>query len=433
MAAEARSGGVHQVRWAPDRSVRVAFDRSGGEVVVVEIAGGTTTRRTLADDDALPGLGVLLDAEEARRRFEELLGEPVRRCTVGSVSYRPGSRCVVRCRLDGDRTGGREFFVKVLAHGFQAYVENHQTLARATDGAPPLVPHLVGRWPDLAAVVVAGRTVLVDDVAAALGRLARHVLAELRARRGADDPLRVVAVTGSVGKTTTKDLLARLLAPLGERIAPPGSFNNEIGLPLTVLRATGTTRTLVLEMGADHVGNLEYLTSVAPPDVAVVLAVGRAHLGEFGGIENVARAKSELVAGLAPGGTAVLNADDARVAAMASLAPGKVLYFGRSDAADAGRRTCASTTPDGPPSASSPGPGPAGHRHERPGARPHRQRLPVPLRPGQPRGARARGPTARRGAGRGAPARHLDRPGHPGGLGGAPGGGPRPAVPGGRR
>ncbi|PFG38407.1 UDP-N-acetylmuramoyl-tripeptide--D-alanyl-D-alanine ligase [Georgenia soli] len=180
----------------------------------------------------------------------------------------------------------------------------------------------------------AARTVLVDDVAAALGRLARHVLAELRARRGAEDPLQVVAVTGSVGKTTTKDLLARLLAPLGERIAPPGSLNNEIGLPLTVLRATGTTRTLVLEMGADHVGNLEYLTSVAPPDVAVVLAVGRAHLGEFGGIENVARAKSELVAGLAPGGTAVLNADDARVAAMASLAPAKVVRFGRSDGAD---------------------------------------------------------------------------------------------------
>ncbi|KAE8762369.1 UDP-N-acetylmuramoyl-tripeptide--D-alanyl-D-alanine ligase [Georgenia thermotolerans] len=174
------------------------------------------------------------------------------------------------------------------------------------------------------------RLVVVDDVAAALGALARHVLAALRARRGPDDPLRVVAVTGSVGKTTTKDLLARLLEPLGERIAPPGSFNNEIGLPLTVLRASETTRTLVLEMGADHVGNIAYLTSVAPPDVAVVLVVGRAHLGEFGGIDNVARAKSELVTGLLPTGTAVLNADDARVAAMAPLAPGRVVTFGRS-------------------------------------------------------------------------------------------------------
>ncbi|MCK6212308.1 UDP-N-acetylmuramoyl-tripeptide--D-alanyl-D-alanine ligase [Georgenia sp. EYE_87] len=213
--------------------------------------------------------------------------------------------------FDGEHADGHDFVAAALDAGAAGAL-----VTRAVPGTDP------------------GRTVLVDDVAAALGRLARHVLAELRARRTAEDPLRVVAVTGSVGKTTTKDLLASLLAPLGEHIAPPGSFNNEIGLPLTVLRATATTRTLVLEMGADHVGNLEYLTSVAPPDVAVVLAVGRAHLGEFGGIENVARAKSELVAGLAPGGTAVLNADDARVTAMASLAPGRVLTFGRSAGAD---------------------------------------------------------------------------------------------------
>ncbi|MPV37086.1 UDP-N-acetylmuramoyl-tripeptide--D-alanyl-D-alanine ligase, partial [Georgenia subflava] len=180
----------------------------------------------------------------------------------------------------------------------------------------------------------AARLVVVDDVAAALGALARHVLAELRRRRDPADPLHVVAVTGSFGKTTTKDLLAGLVAPLGERIAPPGSFNNEIGLPLTVLRARESTRTLVLEMGADRVGNLDYLTSVAPPDVAVVLAVGRAHLGEFGGIDNVARAKSELVAGLVPAGTAVLNADDPRVMAMAGLAPGRVLTFGLDESAD---------------------------------------------------------------------------------------------------
>ncbi|WP_454777868.1 UDP-N-acetylmuramoyl-tripeptide--D-alanyl-D-alanine ligase [Georgenia muralis] len=213
---------------------------------------------------------------------------------------------------------------------------------------------LVSR-PDVAEAAGAdpARLVVVDDVAAALGRLARHVLASLR---GDGDGPRVVAVTGSVGKTTTKDLLAHLLAPLGDLIAPPGSFNNEIGLPLTVLRARPSTATLVLEMGADHVGNLEYLTSVAPPDVAVVLAVGRAHLGEFGGIENVARAKSELVAGLRPTGTAVLNADDRRVAAMAPLAPGPVRTFGRGDADvvatdvvldDAGRASFTLTSPAG--------------------------------------------------------------------------------------
>ncbi|MFH5822579.1 UDP-N-acetylmuramoyl-tripeptide--D-alanyl-D-alanine ligase [Georgenia sp. AZ-5] len=215
----------------------------------------------------------------------------------------------------GERVDGHDFVAAALAAG----------------AAGALVSH---PGPVLAAGADPGRLVVVEDVAAALGALARHVLAELRRRRPEGDPLRVVAVTGSFGKTTTKDLLARLLEPLGERIAPPGSFNNEIGLPLTVLRARETTRTLVLEMGADRVGNLEYLTSVAPPDVAVVLAVGRAHLGEFGGIENVARAKSELVAGLLPTGTAVLNADDPRVAPMAALAPARVLTFGRSAGAD---------------------------------------------------------------------------------------------------
>jgi len=210
-----------------------------------------------------------------------------------------------------------------------AHVDGHNYVAAALEAgaAGALVSRPV-------AGVDPGALVQVDDVAAALGRLARHVLAELRRRRAEEDsdhPLRVVAVTGSYGKTTTKDLLASLLAPLGEVVAPPGSFNNEIGLPLTVLRATETTAALVLEMGADRIGNLTYLTSIAPPDVAVVLAVGRAHLGEFGGIDNVARAKSELVAGLAEGGTAVLNADDPRVAAMARVAAGReVLTFSRA-------------------------------------------------------------------------------------------------------
>ncbi|UNX55976.1 UDP-N-acetylmuramoyl-tripeptide--D-alanyl-D-alanine ligase [Georgenia sp. TF02-10] len=211
--------------------------------------------------------------------------------------------------------------------GARADGHDHVPAALAAGAAGALVsaPGAV-----LAAGAEPGRLVVVPDVAAALGALARHVLAALRAARPTDPP-RVVAVTGSVGKTTTKDLLARLLAPLGPLIAPPGSFNNEIGLPLTVLRADHATTTLVLEMGADHVGNLAYLTSVAPPDVAVVLVVGRAHLGEFGGIENVARAKGELVSGLLPGGTAVLNADDPRVAVMGALAPARVVTFGRGE------------------------------------------------------------------------------------------------------
>lgn len=173
-------------------------------------------------------------------------------------------------------------------------------------------------------------TILVADVPTALGALAREVLELLRNR----SDLQVVAVTGSVGKTTTKDLLAQVLSPMGDVIAPVGSFNNEIGLPLTVLRADEATRVLVLEMGADGPGNLTYLTSIAPPDVAVVLVVGRAHLGGFGSVAGIARAKSELVQGLRGDGTAVLNADDPRVAAMAEVSAGAhVVYYGTEEQA----------------------------------------------------------------------------------------------------
>lgn len=173
-------------------------------------------------------------------------------------------------------------------------------------------------------------TLQVPDVPAALGHLAGEVLSRLRERTG----VQVVAITGSVGKTTTKDVLAQLLTPLGPVIAPVGSFNNEIGLPLTVLRADETTQVLVLEMGADAPGNLTYLTGIAPPDVAVVLVVGRAHLGGFGSVAGIAAAKSELVQGLRSDGVAVLNADDARVAAMAEVAAGReVLSYGTTTTA----------------------------------------------------------------------------------------------------
>lgn len=175
-------------------------------------------------------------------------------------------------------------------------------------------------------------TAVVPDVERALGDLAREVL--VRLREASAEPggagLRVLAVTGSVGKTTTKDLLLQLCSQAGPTIAPVRSFNNEIGLPLTVLRADESTRFLVLEMGASGIGHLAYLTDIAPPDVAVVLVVGQAHLGEFGGIEAVAAAKAELVDGLVPDGVAILNADDPRVAAMAERAPGEVVTFGNA-------------------------------------------------------------------------------------------------------
>ncbi|MDT0319053.1 UDP-N-acetylmuramoyl-tripeptide--D-alanyl-D-alanine ligase [Streptomyces millisiae] len=171
-------------------------------------------------------------------------------------------------------------------------------------------------------------TVVVEDARAALQALAVHVVARLR------DRLTVVGLTGSQGKTSTKDLLAAVLSRAAPTIATIGSLNNELGVPLTMLRADAATRYLVLEMGARHVGDIAELTGLVAPDVAVVLGVGQAHLGEFGSRAAIARAKGELVRGLAPGGTAVLNADDPRVVAMRSLTEGPVVTFGHAVHAD---------------------------------------------------------------------------------------------------
>ncbi|MER7668245.1 UDP-N-acetylmuramoyl-tripeptide--D-alanyl-D-alanine ligase [Kitasatospora sp. NPDC096128] len=171
-------------------------------------------------------------------------------------------------------------------------------------------------------------TVVVEDVQTALQTLAAHVVARLR------DRLTVVGVTGSQGKTGTKDLLTAVLSGAGPTVATAGSLNNELGVPLTMLRAQAATRLLVLEMGARHIGDIAKLTGLVAPDIAVVLNVGQAHLGEFGSRAAIARTKGELVQGLAPGGTAILNADDPRVAAMRALTDGPVLTFGRAAHAD---------------------------------------------------------------------------------------------------
>ncbi|MCW2752958.1 MAG: murF [Marmoricola sp.] len=169
-------------------------------------------------------------------------------------------------------------------------------------------------------------TVVVDDVEAAVQALARSVLRTVRRRNPA---LRVVAVTGSQGKTSVKDMLGAVLADAGETVATYGSFNNELGLPITVLRADPHTRFLVLEMGARGIGHLAALCTIAPPDVSLVLNVGRAHLGEFGSQEAIAQAKGEIVDALGPDGIAVLNLDDPRVVGMAPRSRGVVRTFGR--------------------------------------------------------------------------------------------------------
>ncbi|TSB20707.1 UDP-N-acetylmuramoyl-tripeptide--D-alanyl-D-alanine ligase, partial [Streptomyces benahoarensis] len=173
-----------------------------------------------------------------------------------SREVRPGSLFVA---FAGERADGHDFAAGAVADGATA------VLAARPVGVPAIV---------------------VDDVVAALGALARAVVGRLGTN--------VVALTGSAGKTSTKDLIAQLLQRNGPTVWPEGNLNNEIGLPLTALRADDTTSHLVLEMGARGVGHIRYLAALTPPRIGVVLNVGSAHIGEFGGREQIALAKGEL-------------------------------------------------------------------------------------------------------------------------------------------
>src|SRR5438309_3282815 len=215
---------------------------------------------------------------------------------IDSRRVEPGS--LFAC-LPGERVDGHDFAAAAVTGGAAAVLAT-----RETDGP----------------------AVLVDDIAAALASLATAVLDKSRCH--------VVAVTGSSGKTSTKDLLAAVFAAAGPTVAAEGSFNNELGLPLTALRVTDDTETLVLEYSARGVGHIRYLCGIARPDIAIVLNVGDAHLGEFGSRDAIAAAKGELVEAVPADGTAVLNADDARVAAMSSRTSARVVTFGAAATAD---------------------------------------------------------------------------------------------------
>ncbi len=175
--------------------------------------------------------------------------------------------------------------------------------------------------------------IVVADAVTALADLARHVVGAVR---DAGD-LRIVGITGSNGKTTTKNMLARILEDEGETVSPRASFNNEVGAPLTMLRVTERTRFLVSEFGASAPGEIARLAGLVEPDIGVVLMVGMAHAGGFGGIDATFQAKAELVRAIRAGGLAVLNADDPRVAAMAPIAAERGVtarWFGRSAGAE---------------------------------------------------------------------------------------------------
>jgi UDP-N-acetylmuramoyl-tripeptide--D-alanyl-D-alanine ligase len=182
-----------------------------------------------------------------------------------------------------------------------------------------------------AALVIAEREldadaslIVVPDGVVALAALARTVVARVRAL----GRLKVVAITGSNGKTTTKNLLRAVLAAEGPTVAPEGSFNNHVGAPISMLRVDAASEYLIVEMGASHVGEIARLISIVTPDIGIVLKVGLAHAGEFGGIEAVQRAKAEMVTDLPPDAVALLHGDDPRVDEMAGMTRARVVRFG---------------------------------------------------------------------------------------------------------
>ena len=216
--------------------------------------------------------------------------------SIDSRTLRPGQLYVP---IVAERDG-HEFIRAALRNGAAAYLT-----AQEPDG---------------------GTAVVVADTAVSLLRLGQ--LARQRVQAG------VVGITGSVGKTTTKDLLHSCLASSFRASASERAFTNELGLPLTLLTAPDDVEWVVLEMGARGAGHIARLTDIGRPDVGIVTSVAMAHVEYFGDLEGVARAKSELVSALPPSGVAVLNADDPRVAAMAALSPCPVLRYAVEGDAD---------------------------------------------------------------------------------------------------
>ena len=212
---------------------------------------------------------------------------------------------------------GHDFLRDAAARGASCLVVHN-----LPDDLPPSVP-----------------TVLVDDTTRALGRLAAYHRARFA--------VPAAAVTGSNGKTTTKEMMAGVLSALGPVLKPEGSFNNQWGLPLTLLRLGPEHRALALELGANTPGEIEALAAICRPTVGVVTVVQGAHTEFFGSLDGVAREKSALVRAIPPDGAVVLNADDPRVLAMHTESRARVLYFSTRPGGDVSAVGPAVDGPDG--------------------------------------------------------------------------------------
>lgn len=251
--------------------------RNAAELAKLIEAGGSSCR-VVGDAEVLVGPDVVIDSRKA-------------------------SSGALFVSLPGEHVDGHEYLPQAAQAGATAAITAHEV------AAAPLVQLVC-------------ESAGPNPAQQGLTALARSLHAQARA-----SGLLTVAITGSSGKTSTKDLLAQVLARAGPTIAPVDSLNGEVGVPLTVCRITEQTRFLVAEMGSRGVGHLRYLTGIAPPDLAVVLNVGTAHVGQFGSREVIAVAKRELVEALPPEGVAVLNADDPAVLELAEYCDGEVMLF----------------------------------------------------------------------------------------------------------
>ncbi|WP_336697074.1 UDP-N-acetylmuramoyl-tripeptide--D-alanyl-D-alanine ligase [Curtobacterium sp. USHLN213] len=261
---------------------------------------------TAVDGELIPGAQATDVADQGDLVVDGTVETDSRLVTPGSVFF----------ALPGEVTDGRRFVPAATEAGAALVI----TPERVETTAPQIV---------------------VTDGYDALAALAHEVVTRVRMATadrvdadGRPAPLKVVGITGSNGKTSTKNMLRTILEQHGETVAPQGSFNNHVGAPISMLRITEDTRYLVVEMGASGIGHIAKLVAIAEPDVGVVLKVGLAHAGEFGGIEATQRAKSEMVTDLPRSATALLNVDDDRVASMRDLTAAHVVGFGTSDDAD---------------------------------------------------------------------------------------------------
>jgi UDP-N-acetylmuramoyl-tripeptide--D-alanyl-D-alanine ligase len=237
----------------------------------------------------------LKSSEIARIVNGELHGSD---CEVTAPAFLSSQECIegsIFIALKGERVDGHDFIADAFNHGAVLAITSQQTAQRC----------------------------MVEDVSMALSLLATHVREKL-------SELHVVGITGSQGKTTTKELLFEILAAHGKTIATKGNNNNELGVPLTILRCDQTTQYCIVEMGARHVGDIAALSKIAKPNIGVVLRVAAAHIGEFGSLEKIALAKSEMISSLSLSSIAILGQYDPFTKAMSTLHQGATYTFGEN-------------------------------------------------------------------------------------------------------